>query len=588
MDYGLHVAVVVAAHSIKMDRDLVRLSTTCYDLLIVGGGIYGACAAWEAVLRGLSVALVEQGDFGGATSANSQKIVHGGLRYLQHADFKRMRQSIREREILMQIAPHLIHPLPCVLPTYRGSLHNRQLLRLALAVYDLMAADRNRGLVDPQKRIPRCRILSKAECLRLVPGISPEELTGGALWHDAQVYNSERLTLAFIRSATEAGAQVANYVRVTELLRQGTRVVGARAQDVLTAQPLDIQARLVLNTSGPWVDRLLAGLNGSGQRLLSSYLKAMNLVTRSLTDGVALGVSPRSNAAIHRGLLFVAPWRNRSIIGTAYAPFDGHPDDCRVTEEEIEEFLVQINRAYPVALSRDEVSFVHVGLVPAASRDFTKGIPHLETRYRLVDHQRRDGIDGLVSVVGVKYTTARDVAEKAVNVVLAKLGKPTPRPLRREAPLWGGRIEQFEAFLGEAIRQRLWGLGPTVIRHLVYSYGSAYQDVLRLLGENLAWGELVPGSSEVLKAEVVYALRHEMAVKLSDVVFRRTDLGTLGHPGLQALHSCANLMADELDWNAARLFREVEDTEAVFARMGARRMPEGHVTTEPSYVEELG
>jgi len=219
-----------------MQRRLEPVGRTS-DLLIIGGGIYGAWAAWEAASRGLSVVLVEQADFGGATSANSQKIIHGGFRYLQSFDLKRMRESIRERRVLFRVAPHLVKRLPCVMPTYRGKpSRSKSILRLALAVNDIVSWDRNAGVRGEDHRIPQGRALSREECLRLLPGIPTKDLTGAALWYDGQLIDSERMTLAIIRSAANAGATVINYMRVASLLREGNRITGAKVVDRISGK----------------------------------------------------------------------------------------------------------------------------------------------------------------------------------------------------------------------------------------------------------------------------------------------------------------------------------------------------------------
>ncbi len=207
--------------------------------------------AWDATLRGLSVALVDKADFGAATSVNSLKMIHGGLRYLQHADFRRMRASIRERRTLMQIAPHLVAPLPVLLPTYGHGLQGKAVLAAALLLNDVIGWDRNR-LCDPQKHIPRGRVISKRACLQQLPGLDPRGLTGGAIFYDAQVHHSERLTLAFLQSAAQAGAQLANYVEATGFHLDRDCVTGVSACDVLTGNRFDIRP-------GPWSMRLGPG-----------------------------------------------------------------------------------------------------------------------------------------------------------------------------------------------------------------------------------------------------------------------------------------------------------------------------------------
>ena len=549
-----------------MDRDLRRLSATQFDLAVIGGGIHGACAAWDAALRGWSVALIDQGDFGHATSANSQKIIHGGLRYLQTLDLPRMRESIRERRMFLTVAPHLVSPLPFVMPTAGRGLRSRSAMAAAFLINDLLSWDRNLGIADQGQRIPGGRVLSRAECLQVAPELASERLTGGACWHDGQIYGSERLTLAFVQSAAAFGAAAANYVEATGLLLEGRRATGVRAQDRLTGERLEIRARAVLNTSGPWAGRI-AGFLGEGQAgaPFPALVKAMSIVTRPLTHGVALGISSRGDGRSNGRLFMITPWRDHSIIGTFYAPHGAAPGPCRITEEELDGIVAQVNAAHPAArLRREDITSVRAGLLPADPRDPSAPL----ARYRLVDHARRDGIEGLVSVIGVKYTTARDVAEHAVDLVGRRLGMPARPSLSGRTPVYGGQIAQVNAFLADAVRRRPAGLSPEVIRHLVHSYGSAYPDVLRHIEADPQLGQCVAGSSEVIRAEVVHGVRAEMAVRLSDVLFRRTDLGAAEHPGEACLRECAALMAEELGWDASRVAREIDVVEAVFPHAG--------------------
>lgn len=543
-----------------MKRDLNKLVETAYDLLIIGGGINGACAAWDAALRGLSVALIDKGDFGAATSANSLKIIHGGLRYLQQLDLHRMRQSIKERTILMRIAPHLVHPLPFLIPTYGHFMHGRELLSLALMINDLVGFDRN-CLEDPQKYIPRGRVISKNECLRLIPGVDERNLTGGAIWYDCQMYNSERLTLSFLLSAVKVGADVANYVEVTGFLKNANSVTGVTAKDVLTQEKLDIRAKVVVNTSGPWVNRVLGLLNGCCQDRRVLLSKAVNIVAPPIIQKYAIGV-----ASEYSRLFFITPWRNHSLIGTAYLPYHGALDDFKVTEKNIQDFIDQINVAYPAAaLKREDVSFFHGGLLPMAGEHNNTGDVELTKHYRIYDHKKGDGIDGLVTVVGVKYTECRDVARKAVDLVFRKLGKKPPKSLTAITPVHGGHIERFKDFMNQEIKKKPYNLTEEIVRHLVYNYGSEYPEVLKYIDESRDWGQALPSSSEVLKAEVVHGIREEMAQKLSDIIFRRTDLGSAGDPGDECLKTSAAIMAAELGWDKTRLQGELEEVKAVFS-----------------------
>ena len=536
-----------------MKRDVAALADREFDLVVVGAGVYGAAIAWDASLRGLSVALIDRADFGSGTSFNNLKTIHGGIRYLQHADFKRMRESVRERRNLMRIAPHLVHPLPFLVPTYRGSIiKSRTAMRVALFVNDLVSWDRNR-IHDRQKHLPAGKTLTRDECLELAPGIQSENLTGGVLWHDAQMHNSDRLTLSFVLSAAEEGAVVANFVEATDLLRDDTRVTGVRARDVVAeTKGLQIRGKLVVNAAGPWVDRL-----SSSKHRLFHFSKAMNLVTRPVVRDVAIGVVSRRphrdrDAVIDTGgrFLCLIPWRDVTLIGTAHARYTGTADDVEATEKDIRDLLDDVNDAYPQAqLSREDVRLVHRGLLPMVSGTRNGSGVTLVKSYQL-----DDSVDGLLSIVGVKYTTARDVAEKAVDHALALIGETHVASRSTNTPVVGGNIESFDDFLRDAESD----VPADVLRHLVYTYGSRYAELLR--GDC----ERVSDASPVLASEVRHAVREEMALDLESVVLRRTELGTAGHPGRATLEACADIVRSELGWSDDRKSSELESLESFY------------------------
>ncbi|MFQ6113477.1 MAG: FAD-dependent oxidoreductase [bacterium] len=555
-----------------MKRDLAQLEGNEFDVLIIGGGIYGVCAAWEAALRGLSVALVEKGDFGSATSSNSLKIIHGGLRYLQHADFKRMRESISERKILMRIAPHLVHPLPCLMPTYGHALKGKEIMALALLINDLIGFDRN-ALTDPQKLLPRARTLSRDECKKLIPGVNEEGLTGAALWYDCQVYNTERMLVSVLRSAVEAGAVVANYVAMLNFRKNRDRITGILAKDTLSDNEFDIRAKLIINNTGPWVNNILGKLY---ERLAEPRVKlsaAMNLVVKKqFVPEYAVGIWSRSqfndeDALISKGsrLLFVTPWRDYSLIGTTHVPYEGDAEQFKITEKDIRAFIHEVNEAYPAAnLKREDVTYFYGGLLPMDGYNDKTGDVKLLKHYRIIDHKKENSVEGLISVIGVKYTTARDVAAKTIDYVFQKLGSKPPKSQTPFTPVFGGNIEQFENFLHQEISKSARGLNRGIIKQLVYNYGSEYSRILKYCDENPEWTQPVHNTSNVLKAEVIHAIREEMALKLSDVVLRRTELGSAGNPGEESLKTCAAILAMELGWDKARVQREIEEVRNVY------------------------
>ena len=556
-----------------MRRNLSTLSERQYDLAIVGGGIYGISVARDAALRGFSVALVEQGDFGSATSSNLHKIIHGGLRYLQHGDLKRMRQSIRERSILMRIAPHLVDPLPFLIPIYRDARPGKFVTATALKLNDLISFDRNRDL-DTRKLIPPGRLISPAHCRQLCPLLDSTGLTGAALFHDAQVHNADRLNLSLLLSAINAGADVANYAQVTGFLRDGNRVQGMRVKDVLSGNVFDVRARISVNCAGPWMDRVLQllGIPSSGN---VGWCKAVVLVTRRLIRDIAVGFQSRipyedRDALFNKGhrFLFVTPWRNKSLIGTFQTPYDENPDDIKVSEGDLRQYIQEINAAFPqAAIKRRDVHFMYRGLLPIINERADDGEISLMKHFAINDHMEADDLEGLVSVRGVKYSTARDVAEKVVDLVGMRLGKNSTTCRTANTAVDGGDMDFFQAFMARQLEPPA-SVSPEIFEHLIRTYGSEYPQILEYCNDNRGLGVPVTTETPVIGAEVLHGVRHEMAQTLADVVFRRTELGTAGYPGDACLQTCAGIMAAELRWNQEKTRHEIEEVRRTFEERG--------------------
>jgi glycerol-3-phosphate dehydrogenase len=472
-------------------RDLGALTAREHDLVVIGGGIHGAAAAYEAAQRGLSVALVEAADFGSGVSWNSLKTLHGGLRHLQRADFGQARESMRERRALLRIAPEIVRPLPFLVPIHGHGPRGREAFAVALRLHDLVGHDRNHGLPEA-RRIPASRVLSSAEVLRIVPGLDAHGVSGGALWFDAQVTHSERLVMGLCHAAADAGAALANYVAATGFLRSGKGVTGIRARDVEGGGELEVRSRAVLVATGAGVDRLLA--RAEIQRPGHAVLLGMNLVLRrAVVTTHAVGARSGSR------YLFLVPWRDRSIVGTAYDPPNVAPDLA------VSRFIDEARRAFPWAgIGADDVGLVHRGLVPAQ-----RGSGGPEARSAITDHGERDGVPGLFSIRAAKLTTARAEAQKIVDRVLLRLGRGSApsrsalTPLPRARPLEGGIADQ-----------------------------------------------------------TLRAVRDEMAMHLADVVLRRTDLGTAGPPAPPDLEAAARAMATTLGWDERKASTERQEVSA--------------------------
>ena len=532
-----------------MRRDPAALAVRTFDLLVIGGGIYGAIAAWDATLRGLSVGIIDRGDFGGGASSNSAKTVHGGVRALQSGNVAALRRFVRERRALSRVLPHLVQPMPFVIPTCRGASRNRTLLRLYFRINDLLAHDRNAG-IQRARHLPASRVLSRKECLDLNPLIDSNGVTGGIEWHDCQMYNSDRVHFSFIASAVNAGAVAANYVEAAAALARGSVVEGVRATDRLSGESLDIRARVVLNAAGPWAPELSRGLvSGAGGRLSGRLSKAMNFVIASPLPG------PHAVGGEAGGrFLFVAPWREFAIVGTSYDRHEGAVDRLALNRREIDTFITVVNQAFPgLALDRGDLRLVHRGLLPASPGG--NGLRR-ETTSTILDHRRR-GIDGLISVLGVRYTTARDTAERAVDIAVDQL-QCTARPCRTAiVPLAGGDMPDVDAFLHDAARAADGSISIETRRRLARTYGTRQQAVLDRLLASEDDRAALGATCAVTAGEIRHAVRNEMAVRLSDALLRRTEAGSAGSPGEDALASAARIMAVELGWTPQRIDAEI-------------------------------
>ena len=488
-----------------MRRDVTPFATEIYDVIVVGGGIHGACAAWEAARRGLNVVLVEAGDFNAATSANSLRTLHGGLRHLQRLDFQQMRLSIRQRREWLRLAPELTRPLRFVLPlsSYQS------VARVALWVNDLISADRNQGVLQDH-HLPGGSILTRNEFAELFPGLSVTDFDVAAAWYDGICLDTERLQLAVIAAAVACGAHVANYVRALWPLRDGVKICGARISDELTGAGMDLRAPVVINAAGPALEAWLP----RAQAPLFKASRAFNLLVRRLPFRDALGLR------MGGGTYFVIPWNGYSIVGTRHL----HGDHLEVSREEVAEFLAQLNPL--LGLTFDDVYGVFSGLLPAEAggRDVA-----LERAPRIVDHTKQ-GLRGLYSIVGVKWTTSLSVGEAAASRACQQLGR-SKRPVRERVLDLSGAVAPTG---GDAAR-------------------------------------VVP-DLPVVFSQIAHAVREEMAVHLWDVVRRRTPLYLSRSLDHAALAACASVMARELRWSPRTTAAEIDMTEAeLFAFKGPLR-----------------
>ncbi len=546
-----------------MRRDPGRLAGPELDVLVVGGGIYGACIARDAAQRGLATALVERGDFGALTSHNSFKLIHGGLRYLQQLDIQRLRQSAREQRIWLGIAPHLVRPLAFAMPTFGHGSRGPEALRLALLAYELLS----RGGAPAGPRVPPGRVVGRAEAMQLLPGLPRTDLNGAAIWSDVQMLNADRLLLECVADAAAHGALVANHVEATGFLGTPERVTGAMVRDRLGGDELEVRAKLTINAAGPHAGPLLDRLPAPSGRGFGGLARGMNIVVRRpLATGHALAVSSRrrSDSLVPRAdgrLFFIQPWQGLALIGTSHLPHAGDSPELDVDEPWLDDFLAEINDAWPpAALTRADVLYCYAGLTPAAKE--ARGSEVARTRRGVViDHGPTDGMEGVLSLQGVKYTTARLVAESVVDLAFSKLGRPAVPCRSWREPLPGARGFDSEAALAAA--RRKVPEGGQEIDRLVADHGGGWTAVLESDGQ----GPLT--ADAVFRARVRHAVRQEMACTLDDVLVRRLDEVARGRLDRARLEAASGVMAEELGWTPAERAAAARDFEAGLARRGA-------------------
>jgi len=535
------------------------------DLLVIGGGITGAGIARDAALRGIRTALVDKGDFGGGTSSHSSRLIHGGLRYLEQGAFRLVFEASRERRVLLTIAPHLVRPLAFLFPVYRGARVPAWRLRAGLWLYDLLAAFRN---VRPH------RWLGRKAVLRLEAGLRERDLQGAGLYYDAQA-DDARLVIATMRSAAQAGALVANYAEVSSLLKPDGRVRGATVRDALTGATCTVRALVVVNATGPWLDRVRR-LDDPRAEPLVRPTKGTHVVVLRQRLGNAHAVTLTS--PIDGRVMFILPWGgDQSYIGTTDTDEAVSPDDVRASPEDVTYLLRSANACFPQArLGPTDVVATWAGLRPLLAPPHDLSASAVSREHRVVESPT-----GLITIAGGKLTTYRVMGRDVAARVAARLhdldGRPrSADPPTQRLPLPGGETADLEVLV-EAAKAR--GALESGARHLVRSYGSESAAVLNLVDHDRGLGRPIVAGRPEIWAEVVHGVQREMAMRLADVLVRRLHLFyEAGGYAAGVAPAVAARMADLLGWDAGRVALELADYRALAdrARSFLREMSQPH------------
>jgi glycerol-3-phosphate dehydrogenase len=513
-----------------------------YDVIVIGGGINGSAIARDAATRGFRVLLLEKDDLSNATSAWSSRMIHGGIKYLENFEIDLVRESLREREWLLHAAPHLVKPLPFLMPYLRRNRRGPLMLTAGMIAYDVLSFD---------KSLDHHRLFGPGGALKAAPGLDPAQVRGGALFYDAQAEYAERLSVENAISAREHGARVLTHTRVTRLLLRDRRVIGVEYRDELTGETSTAQGRVTVNATGPWADELLDTMPDHVRPLVGG------------TKGSHLVVDPFPGApkyamyyeAVTDGRpVLVIPWLGRYLIGSTDIRYHGDPGDAHADDDEVRYILTETNTLMPSAhLTPESVRFAYTGVrpLPFEPADDVAKI----TRHHIV-HDHAPALDGLVTIIGGKLTTFRSLAEDAVNRVARKLGGGRRRCVTRSEPLPGGRVGDYTAFAAWFTAES--GLDAAVARRLLALYGSRAVEVLDFVRHDPGLGRVVDAGSSAIAAEGAFAIRHEFARTLTDVLMRRTMLGLDPELPVASVEAVAEALAGVEGWGTARTTAEID------------------------------
>jgi glycerol-3-phosphate dehydrogenase len=544
---------------------LDRLAAERFDVLVIGGGVTGAGAALDAASRGLRVALVEARDLASGTSSRSSKLIHGGLRYLEQFDFKLVYEALRERDLLVsKLAPHLVRPVSFLYPLHKKVVE-RPYVGAGLALYDAMEGTR--------RPVPHHRHLTARGALKRAPALSPDRLAGAILYYDAQV-DDARHTLTVARTAAAHKAVIATRVSAVGLLRSpdGERVTGARVRDEETGRELDVTADSVVVCAGVWTDLVheLAGVQ-AGYRVRMS--KGVHIVVPRAAVDANTGMILRTEKSV----LFFIPWGRHWIVGTTDTDFAGDPAEPAATEEDVEYILAAANRVLARPLTRSDVIAVYAGLRPLVASVDNGSKPTTKlSREHVVDVP----LPGLASIAGGKFTTYRLMARDVIDAAVVGFGREVPGSVTDQVPLLGADgLAAVQPAAGRLAED--YGVSPAVVEHLLGRYGTLAEEVLNLIRSDAGLAQPLAEGHSYLRAEVAYAVTHESALHVEDVLMRRTRLFIeSADAGAWAAAEVAAIMGRLLGWSRRRRAAEtrryldlVESEQAVIG-MDTGQVPE--------------
>lgn len=519
-----------------MERNFIKITGETYDLAVIGGGIIGTGIARDAALRGIKTLLIDKEDYSYGTTSTSSRLIHGGLRYLRQLEFGLVRQDMREREILLRIAPHLVHPLPFLMPI--ASLQDRFIMACGMRLYDIVSFD---------KTLPSYHYYSREETLRMEPKLETKNLRGSYLFYDCQIPFAERLCVENVLSASSNGADCVNHARLSDVVKEGDRITGITVEDMLTGDSYNVATRMVVNAAGPWMD-LVHNMLGVNSKPRMRRTKGIHLLTPKISNNALVLFSSSDGR-----LFFVIPWEGYSIIGTTDTDYDDDSDTVAADREDTEYLLREVRRSFPT-LKEEDVYYTFAGLRALAGKS-DGSASNVSRGHRLIDHEKTDGLGGIISVIGGKITGFRAIAEEITDMVSKKLGVTTPCTTA-SIPLPGSpalTVEELERVAGDS------GLPHDTIAHLNNLYGSRMTEVIEMAEKDPGGKERICPHSRDIIAQIWHAVKYEQAVTPGDFLLRRGFTGMASCLGLDSVDTVAREMGELLGWDSSESARQIEE-----------------------------
>ncbi len=519
-------------------RDFAKLAGTGFDVAVIGGGMIGTGVARDAAMRGLKTVLFEKEDFCYGTSGRSSRMIHGGLRYLVNYDLGLVREGLREREILLRLAPHLVRPLKFLILAYGGFLHKMK-LKIGMILYDLLSYD---------KSLPNHKYLDKAQVIESEPALAEAGLRGAYVYYDSQIALTERLCMENVVSASNHGALLLNHAKVTRLVKGDSIVTGVKVKDTLSGESASFRSRLVVNVGGPWLDEVVQEVRGQKQPLARTT-KGIHLVMPKVTnDAVVLSASDGR-------AYFVMPWIGFSLIGTTDTDYEKDMDAVKAEVEDVEYLRTEAEKAFPKT-KFDRIFYTIAGVRSLLRIEDVKE-SSVTRRHIIFDHEKKEGLKGLVSVIGGKLTAYRGIAEGIVDVVCDKLGSGAECTTARE------KLPGADPAVLEKVRIKTdslaeeHGISAGTLNHLVSLYGSRYVEVLDYVKKDKRLKERICRTNPDIMAEIVHAVEKESALTLNDFMIRRSLVAFRKCEGLDCCSKAAKKMGQILGWNSRNVSSQI-------------------------------